>query len=262
MEIIHTPARRTRSIARGLTLQCDTRHGRTDRRRTDHGLPLSSALALLAAFAVLLTACAPAASATATPTSAPTATPAATRAPMLVFQADWSKGLDGWHATSGWSIAGGVLQSDGGEERGVTIPYQVASGDYAVEYSMQVTSPQPGNNCNFADAPAPDKYGYLAQVTDITSPQAQNPSSTQISLSLDPLPPEQFPLFRDFVPGPDFRTYRIEVHKSTAALFVGRAMFGSVTGKSDRAPTLSGGPFTLTCSGVVARVASLAVYEL
>ncbi len=227
--------------------------------------------ALLVTLVVLLDGCGPTSSsgsqpaASTTPltaaTATPTTTPTATRTPTLLFEADWSKGLAGWKATPGWSVVGEVLQNDGGEERSVTVPYQVVVSDYAVEYRLQVVPSQASGFCDFAAAPTPDRYGYIADLSPIsTAPHA--PSSTQLSIFLDPQPADQVIMYHDFSPGSDFRTYRIEVRGPSAKLYVAQASFGTVTAESDRAQTLSGGPLTLTCSGVIGRVASLALYAL
>lgn len=81
-----------------------------------------------------------------TPTVAPTATPA----PTVLYQADWSTGLDGWVGSPDWKVQNGMLVSDGTNQpsaaAGPTIlaPYQLtASGNFAIEIKLQ--APTDGN---------------------------------------------------------------------------------------------------------------------
>src|SRR5260370_26400024 len=69
-----------------------------------------------------------------------TATPQATATPVVLYQADFSQELANWNPSPGWTIVNGALQSDGGDKRSVTIPYQPASHDYAVEFRLRVVS--------------------------------------------------------------------------------------------------------------------------
>ncbi len=84
------------------------------------------------------------------PTTAPT--------PGVLYQSDWSSGLNGWAGSSDWKVLNGVLLNDGTAGNmmaGPTIvpPYQLGSiADYALEAKIQVVSYQNGNSPEFGMA--------------------------------------------------------------------------------------------------------------
>ena len=119
----------------------------------------AGALALALAMSCALAACGSSgasATPTATPAPSPTAaTPTAPPAPRVLFQADWTHGLAGWQATTGWSVSDGALVSDTGMDRAFTIPYRPAGPEYTIEFQLQITSvPVDGDGKFFLTAPA------------------------------------------------------------------------------------------------------------
>ncbi len=73
-----------------------------------------------------------------TPTPIPP-TPAAKPGDVL-YQADWSQGMNGWGGTKDWKHGANMIVSDGSEPLGVvTTPYKPDTPDYAVEVEMQLT---------------------------------------------------------------------------------------------------------------------------
>src|SRR5207249_1859120 len=62
----------------------------------------------------------------------------------VLYQADWSQGLDGWPGTAGWKQFRGLLINDGSEsnrDRWVKAPYVPGTAgidDYAVEAEIQL----------------------------------------------------------------------------------------------------------------------------
>lgn len=79
----------------------------------------------------------------------PTATPFPTSGTVL-YNANWSNGLNGWEGSSDWKVGGGILRNDGtnsSEQAAPTIvaPYQVQNiSNYAVEVKIKVVS---GETC-------------------------------------------------------------------------------------------------------------------
>lgn len=87
--------------------------------------------------------------------SSPTTGPTTVSTPGVVYQADWSSGLNGWAGSSDWKVLNGVLLNDGtasNRTAGPTIvpPFQLGSiADYALETKIQVVSYQTGNSSIF-----------------------------------------------------------------------------------------------------------------
>jgi hypothetical protein len=111
-----------------------------------------------------------------------TSTPAFTTvAPgTVLFQSDWSKGLDGWGASDGWTVRDGMLEIDGQDDRTLTIPYQPTVRDYAVIYSVQVVDePKDGGYFRLVAAPTSTSPGFHAEVqglhTDLDHPNGDHP---------------------------------------------------------------------------------------
>lgn len=80
------------------------------------------------------------------PSPTPSPTPASPQPGTVLYQANWSNGLDGWAGSQDWKSQGGMLVSDGtyqdtnGSQISPTIepPYQVKeTSDYAVEVRIQ-----------------------------------------------------------------------------------------------------------------------------
>lgn len=86
-----------------------------------------------------------------TDTPLPTATP--TRPGTVLYQADWSQGLDGWVGGSQWKVLNGQLVNDGSDgeciQPTIVPPFQPSTPDYAVV--MQAQTPRTGG-CFSLDA--------------------------------------------------------------------------------------------------------------
>ncbi len=83
--------------------------------------------------------------ATASPTPQPTPPPSPTATtPGVLYQADWSKGLNGWQTNLGWRYLNGMLINDGTSSTepifklALLSPYQPMGTDYAIELEAQV----------------------------------------------------------------------------------------------------------------------------
>jgi len=88
----------------------------------------------------------------ATPTPASTPTPAPKPAPgTILYQADWSSGLNGWPGLYGWKVLDGTLLNDGtngDSENWVAAPYEPGAADiadYAVEAEIQFVRVTPAH---------------------------------------------------------------------------------------------------------------------
>lgn len=65
---------------------------------------------------------------------------------QLLYQADWSNGLNGWNSTDEWYVSGGILKSRGVDgsydvQPTLVVPYSVSStNDYAVQAKLRIVS--------------------------------------------------------------------------------------------------------------------------
>lgn len=94
---------------------------------------------------------------TPSPTPATQLTPTSTllSKPDVLYQADWSSGMNGWVGSSEWKVVHGVLVSDGTHagltaygDDAVTSPYQPSTANYAAEAKIQIVSSP--DHCYFA----------------------------------------------------------------------------------------------------------------
>lgn len=201
-----------------------------------------------------------------TPTASPSATwaPTATAlpTPKLLYQADFSQGLSAWQATAGWSIQNGAPQSDTGQDRTVTIPYQPATSSYAVEYTMQVVDPLEGGACAVAATPVPGKDGYQVRLDGMLAlGHSEFALHPQFGVTIDPSGDQDLGTAAptvDFELGVHVTTYRIEVRGPTVMVLVNGRRISPVA-TSTKTATLSSGPLTITCSLASARFSALTI---
>jgi len=73
------------------------------------------------------------------PTATPTVNPASG---AVLYQADWSAGLDGWTGTSEWTIVSGILVNQSNTVAGaITAPFDLGDrAEYAIEFEMRLVS--------------------------------------------------------------------------------------------------------------------------
>jgi len=146
-----------------------------------------------------------------------TSTPAFTTvAPgTVLFQSDWSKGLEGWGASDGWTVRDGMLEIDGKDNRTLTIPYQPTVRDYAVIYSAQVVDePKDGGYFRLVAAPTSMAPGFHAEVqglhNDLQHPNGDHPHAWVL---LDPRDTQEGSNAHttDYEPRHVMWTYHVEV---------------------------------------------------
>jgi hypothetical protein len=248
-----------------VTISMERRAEPTASRRRAAARILSATLATILGI-VALAACAPTKQATVTPTA--TARAQATPAPRLVYQADWSHGLAGWSATPGWATAGGVLQSDTGSDRQITVPFHPTTPNYAVEYHLQIVSLSPTAATQYALSaiPAGNVDGFIALVEHISFSTARLfPNHAHEMIYIDPMTdmPDRgvYTLqIHDFDPGTKLRTYRVEVRGADVVLLIdGKVASWAHTSKGTQLAT---GALRFYCTGVNLRLSDFKVYSL
>ena len=212
--------------------------------------------------------------ATSTVTAAATATstPAFTTAApgTVLFQSDWSKGLDGWGASDGWTVRDGMLEIDGKDNRTLTIPYKPTVRDYAVIYSVQVVDePIDGGYFRLVAAPTSTSPGFHAEVqglhNDLQHPNGDHPHAWVL---LDPRDMQGGNAHTtDYEPRHVMWTYHVEVRgngvqfkRNDASLSAAdTALSAAVSTKPD---PLSHGPLTIECGLAFLRFGQIQIIAL
>lgn len=197
----------------------------------------------------------------------PTSPPKTSVAPgTVLYQANWSQGLDGWKVGNGWSVIQGVLQGncgDGGTS--LTAPYMPEVTNYAVEARIQVVHllhKNGGFYSIFANQVA-GKDGYQGGVSDLKGPGPRpNGSNAQLQIYIEPTSHMARGSFQpsDNDPGTQWHTYRVDVQGSTATLEVNGQPVHSAT--SIQTDSLSNGPLGVSCGSAVLRISSFRILAL
>jgi hypothetical protein len=201
------------------------------------------------------------------PIATPTATPAhwAIATPgTVLFQADWSKGLDGWNASDGWTVRDGMLEIDGKDDRSLTIPYQPIVRDYAVIFSVQVLDePQDGGFFRLVAVPAPTAPGFSAEVEGLhTNLQHTYGDHPHALVQLDPADAQDPHSFRpiDYEPKNRVFNYHVEVRDNGVRFATDKASLSAALALKD--VPLSHGPLRIECGLAFMRIGPVQIVAL
>lgn len=200
------------------------------------------------------------------PTPTPTPTPSPTPPPpgTILYQADWSNGLNGWKGSPDWKVLNGKLLSDGSNGNiidGPTIvpPYQVSNtADYAIEANIQLIS-----------------YGYVGEGSSSFGISLRGTSTTngwqgytggllafnEYQRYMQITGPDIFGALKrgDFDPGStSSHTYRVEVKGNDIKLLIDGSIRLEVTDNR----YLSGAQVGFWCFGPQISVSSFKVFAL
>jgi hypothetical protein len=201
------------------------------------------------------------------PTTEPPATTDTTEAlpSNILYEADWSSGMNGWSGTSGWTTTGGMLVNNGEGEVGsgtpamITAPYQPDTPNYIIVSVIALTG-------TTKPVAGPVKaFGEAARVTSAggyTMGCGPSPVSGSDDLFLaNPAKGEQLTdTILDgapFDPGTGWHTYRLEVSGSTISVSVGSILEIKVTDSRWTDP----GKLGLWAAGTPISVKSFKVYR-
>lgn len=229
-------------------------------------------LFLLLCLLVLLAACtsAPAAptakSSSSTTGGKPTATPTPSVPPgTVLYQADWSHGLDGWKNTGGWSVVQGMLQGVSNNVNGISIaaPYIPKVANYAVEARIRVVRLilKNGGYYSIFATQQPGADGYQAGVSDLKGPGPRpNGSNAQLQIFIEPFSHTNVFHPNDNDPKTLWHTYQVNVQNGIATLIVNGVNFTSVY--STVTNNLSNGPLGINCGLVVLQVSDFRIIAL
>ncbi|GLV54690.1 hypothetical protein KDH_15370 [Dictyobacter sp. S3.2.2.5] len=192
----------------------------------------------------------------------PTATPVP--ANTLLYESNWSLGLDHWHASPGWKILGKNLQTEPMDNLSLTIPYQPKVSNYAVEARLQIVHvASNGGKVLISADRQPNKDGYRAGILNLLQTNVRpNGSHPQVQAYIDPSGSMDRGSFEtmDYEPGTQWHIFRVEVSGSRASLLIDdRSISDALSIKTD---TLSDGPIRITGSKVILRLSSVRVTTL
>lgn len=149
----------------------------------------------------------------------PPRTPASALAPKpkagnVLYEADWSEGLNGWPAVPGWKYVSNMLVSDGSPGHPARIwipaPYQPDTIDYAIEAEIQLLNPRCGATYK--------EFGIIARA-DREEGIIAGYKCSEVAIAIG----SHF--FRTiasqaFSAGVEWHTYRLEVQGNLIKLFV------------------------------------------
>jgi hypothetical protein len=225
---------------------------------------ISTSLLLLAACSSN-TSPAPSASPSASRTITAQATPKTRAIPAgtVLYQFNWSQGLDGWRGTAGWRVVQGMLQSNLSNDNVITSPYMPTVTDYAVEVRFQIVNvPQGGGYFTVTADRAQGKDGYTVGILGFLGPgphsQFANP---EVNSYIDPLSDmDSSPVIADYEPGSVWHTYRVEVQGPQVSFFIDGLRKSFAT--SSQTNFLSNGPIHLKAAKAVINISTVRIIAL
>jgi hypothetical protein len=160
--------------------------------------------------------------ATSTP-EPPTATPTPTLTPMptpeVLYQADWSQGMNGWVGSQSWKHVPNMVVNDGTIDKPLAVivaPYHPDTIDYAVEADILV--PRTGCGTSFGILARKEKKGFYGGGIRWDCGR-----SVHIFAIQNPGTNDEYGDFLaqgDFDPGTDWHTYRLEVKGNEIKLII------------------------------------------
>lgn len=199
-----------------------------------------------------------------TPSSTPHATKSAVAPGTVLYQADWSHGLDGWPTVKGWQVHAGALQTTGAEQLMITAPYHISVSNYTIEVRIQVMSlARVGANLSLKAEKAPGKDGYIASVLNLLNPgQYPNGLHPQAQVYLDPMGSMEEGSFETIDYDPKFQphTYRVEIRDASVRFAIDGNAVSDAT--SIKTAQLSNGPIEIHCSLAVLDISSFRISAL
>lgn len=162
-----------------------------------------------------------------TPIATTTLTPTSCLNSCLLYQADWSKGMDGWSGGSQWGVnSSGILVSNGNSQNNkfIVAPYRPTTANYAVEAQIQFLQPlSPSSDPTLfgimvRGAAEGDKIGYDCYMYN---------NSARIRVAADPNSQvlQQTPYTLDT----SWHTYRVEVNNNSIKCFIDNMQVLQVT---------------------------------
>jgi hypothetical protein len=160
----------------------------------------------------------------------PSASQTATPTPRMLYQADWSDGLNGWTGSADWKALNGQLTNDGTKSihnlamPTMQVPFDLSNtSDYQIEARLQVTRTTHAAGFGFFVRYDDNGHGYIVgagspldgptTLFEITRADSWHTPLQQIA----------------FTPGTAWHTYRIEVQHDHIIVFIDGGFVMDVT---------------------------------
>jgi Domain of Unknown Function (DUF1080) len=189
------------------------------------------------------------------PPTPPVAQPSPAVAPApkpgdVLYQADWSQGMDGWTGPSHWKTVGGMLVNDGGDASSAWAAFQTPNPDYAVEAEMQAVGQIDNTYSHWAVGVRGDaSSGTIAYYSGGTHSGHAGISDGNL---------ESMIVQKTFTPRNDWHKYRLEAKGNHLKLFID----GALVVESDDNRHLTGSEVGLYSRDVQVNVRSFKVIQL
>ncbi|QBD82020.1 hypothetical protein EPA93_41000 [Ktedonosporobacter rubrisoli] len=226
-----------------------------------------SLLLLMVYLVISLVACTTGPGAASSSTPSPTAKPQPTQIPAgtVLYKGDWSNGLTGWQATSGWKLEGNYAQSALSDNNTLTSPYTPKTNNYSVEFRLQVVSiPKDGGYYILAVSPSKGQDGVQARVLSLLGPGEHGYAThPMIEIVTDPENDNvnaNLATAFDFEPTTKWHTYRLDVRGRQAALYIDDQKLSSVV--TVKESPLSEGPIKFICGKAILRISDFRILAL
>ena len=181
----------------------------------------------------------------------------------VLYRADWSQGLAGWHG-NGWVVQQGQLTSQGGDDDTIIAPYQPTVANYAIEIHVRIASyiVKVGGHFAFLVSKTANRDGYNTGVSNLLAPGPRpNGLNPQAQILLDPPssdPQANYPF--DYDPHMEWHVWRLEVRGDSIIVKLDTA--AAFNAFSTRSLPFSSGPLTIQTHAIVFQVSSFTVSAL
>lgn len=167
--------------------------------------------------------------------------------PNILYQANWSSGMNGWSGP-GWKSVAGMLVSDGSNGAPILAPYQPTTPNYAIEVEARADSGC-SNGSYFTMVARDAQSGFYSAEVCGGGIYAVDASGNSNQIATLNNPPD---------PGHGWHTYRLEVKDNRVTLLYDGSALASATDNR----YLDAGQVGLQASGMQVSVRSFKVIAL
>ena len=180
---------------------------------------------------------------------------------MVLYQANWSKGLDNWKGDRGWTTVNGQLQSNSVANISIVAPYEPPVANYAIETRVRIVRilKNVANAFTIYASDQPGKDGFQGSVNTLAYREPSLPPLGFAQVAPDQLNGSAGFQEIDFVPGNNWHTYRIEVQGNEVSLLIDGTR---VSTSSSLEQAISNGPIGLTSLGFELKISSFRIVTL
>lgn len=153
----------------------------------------------------------------------PSPSPSSTVTPgAVLYQADWSNGLNGWPSGTGWKVTAGMYVNDGSDYQGRSSDAPYNPGDFGIDnYAVEAEVQHLGNDCE-------GDYGLHARGNS-NSDYVFDIRNCNSTAAITRWSPENRLTEENFTFGSEWHLLRIEVRGSKLTFFIDGKLVASAT---------------------------------